>query len=344
MTLVEGGLLESDLDEILLKLAPSWSAFRNSTILILGGSGFIGTWLVSAILNADRKLSLGIQIIVVSRDVSSARNRLNLTDINTVTFIEFDLMSDEAFIFPEADYIIHAATPSIPATGSNEGFGKRNSTNEGVKRILKALQRNNFAPKILYTSSGAVYGLSKGNTVQFKESDTSEPLCERTAYGAVKLSSEKLLEEIAEDYSLLISNPRLFTFMGPHLSLNEHFAIGNFLQDGLSNRSIHVNGNPESIRSYMYPTDLVVWLIRILENPLSQPLNVGSEKNLTMGELGAVISNMTSRKDLILLNPAQEINCYWPSTLNTRKHYKVDETVSLEEGLRRWIHWLRIKN
>lgn len=344
MTLVEGGLLESDLDEILLKLASSWSAFRNSTILILGGSGFIGTWLVSAILNADRKLSLAIQVIVVSRDVSSARNRLNLFSLNSVTFIEFDLMSDKEFILPEADYIIHAATPSIPATGSNEGFGIRNSTNEGMKRILKTLQRNNFLPKILHTSSGAVYGLSKGNTVQFKESDTTDHLCERTDYGAVKLSSEKLLQDYAEDYSLHVTNPRLFTFMGPHLSLNEHFAIGNFLLDGLENRSIHVKGNPESIRSYMYPTDLVVWLIKILENPLSQPLNVGSERHLTMRELGSVISNMTSRKDLILLNPGQEINCYWPSTFNTRKYYKVDESVSLEEGLRRWIYWLRIKN
>lgn len=342
MTLSEGGLLESDLDEILLRLDSSWNTFRDSTILILGGSGFIGTWLVSAILNADRKLSLGIQLIVVSRDVSSARNRFKLTNFSSVTFIEFDLMSEEELSLPEADYIIHAATPSIPATGSNQGFDFRNSTNEGMKSILKTLNKKSYSPKILHTSSGAVYGISKGNTMQFEEKNATNYDCERTNYGAIKLSSEKLLQEYAESHSHHIANPRLFTFMGPHLSLNDHFAIGNFLLDGLENRSIRVKGNPESIRSYMYPTDLVVWLIRILENPLSQPLNVGSEKNLTMRELGSLISLMTSRKDLTFVNLSEEINCYWPSTSNTRKYYAVDETISLEEGLRRWIYWLKV--
>ena len=130
--------------------------------------------------------------------------------------------------------------------------------------------------------------------------------------------------------------------MGEDLPKDAHFAIGNFLRDGLSGNKILINGSPETIRSYLYPTDLTAWLILLIANPSSENLNIGSEKSYSMLQLANLVSSLTSNKGFQLLNPDSEASIYVPSTLNTREMLKVKESVSLENGLERWIKWLEL--
>jgi dTDP-glucose 4,6-dehydratase len=193
----------------------------------------------------------------------------------------------------------------------------------------------------MHLSSGAVYGpqpltlpripsewlLGAGNEVI-------------SAYALAKINTETLVREAHEKAIIRGANPRLFSFFGPHLPIDQQFAIGNFIQDVVLNRDITVSGNPQTSRSYLYPTDLVNALLIILTRPTMDTIQVGSSKITTMGELATLISNQFGGMRINYLNPTALESRYVPEMDSSEKTYKFVQKVSIEEGLARWRRWL----
>ena len=138
MRLSRGDLLASDLDEI-LQTVDSFEKFRDSRILILGGTGFVGTWIISAFLHANEVFNLNLSIHVITRDLASARSKLLFKIDDPVSLIEFNLKEPAYLLDNSFDFYIHAATPSLVATGSAEedsvssaSFGGSNLISENI--------------------------------------------------------------------------------------------------------------------------------------------------------------------------------------------------------------------
>jgi len=341
MRLSRGDLLASDLDEI-LQTVDSFEKFRDSRILILGGTGFVGTWIISAFLHANEVFNLNLSIHVITRDLASARSKLLFKIDDPVSLIEFNLKEPAYLLDNSFDFYIHAATPSLVATGSAEEDSVSSASFGGSNLISENIFKFRNSPSVLHTSSGAVYGRQEFAEKLKLESPAKPSSALAIEYAKAKVSTEEILNDLQANSGARVTNPRLFAFAGPRIELNEHFAIGNFLRDGLSGNKILINGSPETIRSYLYPTDLTAWLILLIANPSSENLNIGSEKSYSMLQLANLVSSLTSNKGFQLLNPDSEASIYVPSTLNTREMLKVKESVSLENGLERWIKWLEL--
>jgi nucleoside-diphosphate-sugar epimerase len=341
MRLSRGDLLASDLDEI-LQTVDSFEKFRDSRILILGGTGFVGTWIISALLHANEVFSLNLSIHVITRDLVNARSKLLFKINDPVSLIEFNLKQPTYLLDNSFDFYIHAATPSLVTTGSADGNSVSSASFGGANLISENISKFSNSPSVLHTSSGAVYGKQEFVEKLKLESPAKPSSALANEYAKVKVSTEMLLNDLQAKSGAKITNPRLFAFAGPRIELNEHFAIGNFLRDGLSGHKIMVKGSPETIRSYLYPTDLTAWLILLLANPSSENLNIGSETSYSMLQLATLVSTLTSNKGFQLLNPDSEASIYAPSTSKTREMLKVRENVTLENGLERWIQWLEL--
>jgi nucleoside-diphosphate-sugar epimerase len=141
---------------------------------------------------------------------------------------------------------------------------------------------------------------------------------------------------------------RCWAFCGPHLPLDAHFAVGNFIGDVLAGRPISICGDGTPRRSYLYASDLVVWLWTMLfRAPPLVPINVGSGNDVSIRELAHVVAET--------LVPGTEVRVakqavagaapsrYVPSVKRAEEMLGLRETVGLAEQIRRTAEWHRTR-
>jgi UDP-glucuronate decarboxylase len=333
------GLLQSDISEILEQTEAECLRLKNEKIVILGGTGFIGKWLTSFLCAANDELNLNLSIIIPTRNQTKAKKILPFSNSKIVNFYEQDFSVSENILYGECKYYILGATPTTSKTGSGNFDHVYLSTINSIKSLISYPENFRLKPNVVNLSSGAVYS-----------DNTSEIILEKhikvkkfnNIYAKSKFDAEKLLIEFEARGILNLSSPRLFAFYGPYLKLDEHFAIGNFLKSCLESKPIEVKGNPKTTRSYLYPTDLVIWIIKLLLKPNSKPLNFGSDKRIFMEDLALLLSKRFNNQKVNFSNPEAKITNYVPSIENTKKFLNVSQRVSLEDGIDRWVKWIQL--
>jgi dTDP-glucose 4,6-dehydratase len=216
----------------------------------------------------------------------------------------------------------------------------------GTRRALE-FARTCGAGKFLLTSSGAVYGKQPPNLSHVPEEylggpDTTSPL---SAYAEGKRVAELLSAAYANQFGLQVKIARCFAFVGPHLPLDTHFAIGNFILDGLKGGSIRVKGDGTPHRSYMYCADLAIWLWTILFQGAScRPYNVGSDDSVTIGDVAFLVADRFSPKREVQImkksQPGKEVERYVPSVWRAGSELKLRRTIELPEAIEKTIGWI----
>jgi dTDP-glucose 4,6-dehydratase len=196
------------------------------------------------------------------------------------------------------------------------------------------------ADKILYVSSGAVYGKQPSSILHISEDYTGAPdlTLLNSAYAEGKRSAEMLCALYSSKYDLSIKIARCFAFVGPYLQLDENFAIGNFISSLLKNQNIVIHGDGTPIRSYMYVSDLVMWLTTILiKGKDCYPYNVGSEEEISIENLAKTIAGFSKKPLAVEIKTRKtnsyEIDKYVPSTQRARKELGLKQRVSLNDGI-----------
>jgi len=234
------------------------------------------------------------------------------------------------------------------ATFNNEDpLAKFDTLVSGTRRVLDFSVKCK-ASKFLLTSSGAVYGKQPCNMTHISEEYCGAPNSADlgSAWGEGKRVAEFLCTYFSRIYGIEAKVARCFSFVGPHLPLDIHYAIGNFIRDALKGGHIQVLGDGTPYRSYLYAADLAIWLWTILfQGDSSQPYNVGSEAALTIAELANTVARVVPQstevritKEAIPNAPQQR---YVPSTKRAQESLGLREFIGLEESIRRTVSYLR---
>ncbi len=273
---------QADLDHILQHV--DLTGLRGERVFITGGTGFFGCWLLESFLHANRKLGLNAQATVLTRNPAAfAEKAPHLAKDSAITLLAGDVKSYE---FPAAHhaFVIHAATDSGGQQAKSTPAELRASIVDGTRHTLRFAAAT-CARRLLYTSSGAVYGPQPPSLTHIPESYTGRAAVD-DVYGTAKLESEELC--LAQP-GLETSVARCFAFLGPHLPLDAHFAAGNFIRDAISGKPLHIRGDGTPRRSYLYTADLMIWLwTMLLRAPAGGIYNTGSEESVSIAELAAL--------------------------------------------------------
>jgi nucleoside-diphosphate-sugar epimerase len=325
-----------DLEDVLMASETSFLQLHNLKIMVFGGTGFIGKWLIAALSLANSKFNLEILIVLASRNPQRAKSIFKHLRQKNIIFV--DIRELDRPDIPHCDIYIHAATPTTNAEAAI--LSDPSSYIRITEFIVKSAEIAKNSPIVMHLSSGAVYGIQDMQTLFQPEQKltTANP---SDQYTSAKLQIENLLESAREEGLIRAMSPRLFAFAGPQLPLEAHFAVGNFVRDGMAGTPISVLGNSKTKRSYLYPTDLIHVLIEMLVKLPTQTINVGSDQSITMENLANLVSEKTNRLPIHLLGEEREPSNYVPSIENLRSYVTQKEFINIDEMLERWLSWLK---
>ena len=308
---------------------------KYKTLLVIGGSGFFGKSILdffSRNISFKKKIK---NIIVLSRKSLDYKITKEVKKSYKFKKINANILNVKKL--PNADYVIYCAL-----------LNNYKNDHLALKRYIGLAKKYHSTSKILYISSGAVYGKQSINIKKLRESFSISKKNKnldfknknKNQYSILKKRNEKIFKKL-QNYGIKISIARCFAFVGQFLPRNSNYAVGNFIDSILKNRDIFIKSNYNVFRSYMYADDLVRWLIKIVENSkINCPTyNVGSENTVDIHKFGSILAKKYNLNCSNTKIDKKKYDMYVPSTNKIKKELNlitkfnslqaVDETISL---------------
>jgi len=331
--------ISGDIADVISRLGVDIELLNNKSLLITGGTGFFGRWLLQILRSLILEKKFNIDIYVLSRNPEKfLKENAGYTFDQFVNFISGDVTN---FQLPNIriDYLIHMATTAASETFHGEDqLQKLDLLYRGTRNTLEQAVRAGVK-KVLFTSSGVAYGPS-GDTF-FNEEMLQAP---RTTMVSSALGEGKRLAEYLIGYYALkggfdYSIARCFSFFGPYLPLNIHYAIGNFVNDAITKDVIIVKGDGQELRSYLYMGDAWVWLLKLLVHTDNQIYNVGSSSSISIGDLATLVRDtLAPKREVKFLGLTHDAgnfsrNSYVPNNDKICKKHGLSEWTTLANGI-----------
>ena len=337
--MIQPPLPVDDLEHVLVHTKPLWEPLRGQRIFVTGATGFFGTWLLETFAFINEKLALEAELVGLSRDPEAFYNKVpHLALCKAIRLHQGDVRD---FSFPEGKFshVIHAGTTSSAPVPPLEMvdtilLGTRRTLDFAVAAGVK---------KFLFVSSGAVYGELALGTKPVKEtaSTAPSPMNSSSAYGEGKRMAELLCALYHDRTGLETTIARCFALAGPHLPLEAHFAIGNFIHAALEKKPLVIKSDGSSERSYLYAADLAVWLWTILfKGQACHPYNVGSEARLSIKELAEQVKKTLGLEAAIQLGSGGMSTSYVPDTTRAQQELGLKERITLGESIQKHFDWI----
>ena len=251
------------------------------------------------------------------------------------------------FEFPAGGFpfVIHAATEASARQAAEAPLEMLSTILAGTERTLE-FAATHGATRLLLTSSGAVYGRQPPTVTHLPESHAGapDPLDPSSVYAEGKRASELMCALYQKTTGIECAIARCWAFCGPHLPLDAHFAIGNFIGNVLRGEPISIQGDGTPRRSYLYGADLAIWLWTMLfRAPSLTPINVGSGEDLSILELAQKVAQTLDPDTVIKIAGSAPLGTppsrYVPSVHRAKQLLGLEQIVSLEESIRRTAAW-----
>ena len=342
-------LPSTDLEHILRQTQTLWEPMRGKRIFITGGTGFFGCWLVESFCHINRELRLDASATVLTRNPTNFIAKAPHLGADPHVQLLTGDVKDFKFpggIFP---FVIHAATEASARQAAEEPLEMLATILAGTQRTLEFAATHGTV-RFLLTSSGAVYGRQPSSITHLPESyaGAPDPLDPNSVYSEGKRAAELMCSLHQKEAGIECAIARCWAFCGPHLPLDAHFAIGNFIGNVLRGEPISIQGDGTPRRSYLYGADLAIWLWTMLfRAPSLTPINVGSGEDLSILELAQTVAKTLDADAVVRVAgttvPGSAPSRYVPSVSRAKQLLGLEQTVSLEESIRRTAAWYGVQ-
>lgn len=332
-------------------LLPVVASLRNQSILITGGTGFMGKWLAEMVTYLNTAHQFNIKLYLLSRNIEAFRNAVpHLAYQPFIELIEADVRNVRD-LPADVSYVIHAAATPDRREHATQPLRVIETIYKGTLSVLDAATRLPVLNKFLHISSNNVYGNIFHGTDGIIEKSMGHLDCNsiNAAYAEAKRLAETVCAVYRNQQKLPVTTVRPFAFLGPYQDLEKPWALNNFMRDTILGGPIRILGNKDTVRTYLYGSDMAAWLLAILANTKpANTYNIGSEEGISMMGLAEKIAGNVHHKVDIKVNSYKNSERYFsvlkPDLSQLKEDIAVRQTISLDDAIKKTLAWYQEHN
>ncbi len=272
--------------------------------LVTGGAGFIGSHL------CEELLARGVTVDVID-DLStgSLANVQPLLQNDKFHMVKDSILDEQTMglLIERCDVVFHLAAAVGVELIISDPVRTIETNIRGCEVVLETANR--FNKKVILASSSEIYG--KSEDVPFREEDdcvSGATIYSRWSYSCSKMIDEFLALAYHREYGLPIVIVRMFNTIGPRQTGQYGMVVPRFIRAALRGEPIRVFGSGEQTRCFAHVKEVVQALITIAEEPraVGDVFNIGTDEEITIGDLAKTIKRLTKSDSEIVLVPYEE--------------------------------------
>ncbi len=354
-------IINNDLESICRNLQTEFSSLAGKNLLITGGAGFLGYYLIKSVMlwNEKEVESRAIRVTVFDNYIrGKPRWLLRIQRDSHLSLLQHDMSKPLPDDMDDFQYIIHAAGIASPIYYRKFPIETMDANINGLRGLLeytkKQSEKGVSVLGFLYYSSSEIYGDPTPENIPTPETYRGNVSCTgpRACYDESKRYGETLCVNFAQQYNLPVKVARPFNNYGPGLKITDRRVIPDFARDILSERDIIMLSDGSATRTFCYVADAIVGYYKILvRGKNGEAYNIGVEEpEISVRDLaermveiardlwgykGKVVVKASNDKKYLVDNPQRRC----PQIVKARDDLGYNPTIALNEGLRRSLIW-----
>lgn len=356
-------IIDTDLTYIINNASKELDILSGKRLLITGGGGFLGYYLVQAIVKwnflASDNDSKIIDLVVYDNFMRGMPGWLDALQMEgLLTVKKHDVNDPLPSDIGDVTYIIHAASIASPIYYRKNPIETMDANVNGLRYLLNYVKNRSIDDKfvggLLYFSTSEIYGDPDPKNIPTSEDYRGNVSCTgpRACYDESKRYGETLCVNFARQYNLPIKIVRPFNNYGPGLKITDGRALPDFCRNVMCGEDITMLSNGTPTRTFCYVADAIVGYLKVLVRGHSgESYNIGAESPeisiKTLAEMvvkksselfgydGQLVFKQSADKEYLTDNP----NRRCPSLEKARDHLGFDPTIGISEGLERSLLW-----
>lgn len=344
-------IIQGDIKAIAKSIKKEARQLEGKTLLISGGAGFLGSYIIATIYALNKKvLKKACRVISIDNYITGKKRRIR------------EEIKDQNFIFKEADvtkpisidekvdYIIHAAGLASPVYYQKYPLETIESATIGVKKLLE-LGRRNKVKSFLYFSSSEIYGNPDPNFIPTPETyrGNVSTIGPRSCYDESKRLGETICMVYYSLYKIPVKIVRPFNIYGPGMLPNDYRVVPTFVSSAIARKPLPVHDLGNQTRTFCYISDAITGFLKVLLlGKVGEVYNVGNNNNeISMLELAKLISGIFNNKIEV---KTVSYPSYYPKDGSIRRCPDLTKIksklgyiprINLDNGLKRFINWYK---
>jgi nucleoside-diphosphate-sugar epimerase len=356
-------VVAADLEYICAGLERELEEMAGKELLIVGGAGFLGYYLVQSVLHFGRTRGRARPVRVTVFDNYSRGVPRWLTDLASdanLTLVKHDITHPLPAEMRDFHYVVHGGSIASPTYYRRHPIETMDANVNGVRSLLEYARRQGERGKpldgFLFFSSSEIYGDPTPENIPTPESYRGNVSCTgpRACYDESKRYGETLCVNFAQQHGVPAKVARPFNNIGPGLKISDRRVLPDFARDVLSGRDIVMLSDGGPKRTFCYVADAIVGYYKILvRGRVGEAYNVGVESpEISIAELadrvaacaralfgyrGSVVRKASADGDYLLDNPARRC----PVIAKARAHLDFAPSIGLDDALERSLLWYR---
>ena len=306
----------------------------NSTILIAGGAGFVGSHL------CDRLIGEGRDVMCVDNFHTGTKDNIrHLLGNNRFELVRHDVWLP---LYVEVDRIFNLACPASPIHYQTNPVSTVKTSVLGAINLLGLAKRR--GARILQASTSEVYGDPLEHPQRESYLGNVNPIGPRACYDEGKRCAETLFFDYHRQHGVDIRVIRIFNTYGPRMHPNDGRVVSNFIMQALQGEPITLYGDGQQTRSFCYVDDLVEGMVRMMDQDVEiGPTNMGNTCEFTIRELAELVLRLTGSKSDLVFKPLPQDDPIQrqPDITKARATLGWEPKVALEDGLKETIAYFK---